>query len=165
MTLAHVLEHGGQFLDLDEEALIALANQWADQTTRPRAPWVILLEGALAAGKSTFARAYIRQLMGEPQLHVASPTFTLMNVYDAREWAIYHLDLYRVAGTPVDDLLDELLDDVAMPAVILIEWAPQTQDWLTRPLFRGGACFRVGLSVADDNGVRRNVTITPLHVP
>ena len=42
---------------------------------------VILLWGDVGAGKSEFARGFLRALCGRPELVVASPTYTLMMDY------------------------------------------------------------------------------------
>ena len=79
----------------------------------------ICLWGALGAGKSTLARGLVRALT-QPDEEVPSPTFTLVQTYDGRDFALAHFDLYRLSSaSEVDELgLDEALDEGAA----LIEW-------------------------------------------
>ncbi|MBM3523646.1 MAG: bifunctional tRNA (adenosine(37)-N6)-threonylcarbamoyltransferase complex ATPase subunit type 1 TsaE/phosphotransferase, partial [Alphaproteobacteria bacterium] len=58
----------------DEAATGRLA---AAVAARARVGDVIALEGGLGAGKTSFARAFIRARAGDPALEVPSPTFTL----------------------------------------------------------------------------------------
>ncbi|SPZ37067.1 ADP-binding protein [Agrobacterium tumefaciens] len=44
----------------------------------------LALIGDLGTGKSTLARAFIRAVADEPDLEVPSPTFTIIQTYDAR---------------------------------------------------------------------------------
>lgn len=85
---------------------------------------VILLSGGLGAGKSTFARAFIRSLTS-PDEEVPSPTFTLVQQYGPVPHAgggleIWHADLYRL-GDP-DEVLELGLDEAFAEAVCLVEW-------------------------------------------
>ena len=60
---------------------------------------VVLLEGDLAAGKTTFVRGLVRALGGDPGA-VSSPTFVLLQSYDCEAEGIsvfHHVDLYRLA--------------------------------------------------------------------
>ncbi|MBS9721674.1 tRNA (adenosine(37)-N6)-threonylcarbamoyltransferase complex ATPase subunit type 1 TsaE [Tianweitania sp. BSSL-BM11] len=85
---------------------------------------VLALSGDLGAGKSTLARALIRALAGDPDLDVPSPTFTLVQDYQAR-LPVLHADLYRI-GSP--DELDELgLDEAAGRGVVLVEWPERAE--------------------------------------
>src|SRR5512139_4001013 len=59
---------------------------------------LITLSGDLGAGKTTFARALIRHLAGNPTIEVPSPTFTLMQAYELPRFNLIHADLYRLSG-------------------------------------------------------------------
>ena len=78
---------------------------------------LVLLEGDLGAGKTTFVRGLTRGVGSSA--HVASPTFQLVRVYPGRV-QIAHVDLYRLeVGAELVDLgLEELLDQGA----VVVEW-------------------------------------------
>lgn len=80
---------------------------------------VILLEGPIGAGKSCLARAFIRARLGREE-EVPSPTFTLVQVYEADEVEIWHADLYRL--THPDEVWELGLDDAFQSAICLVEW-------------------------------------------
>ena len=103
-------------LDLpDLAATEALARRIAPHL---RAGQVIALEGGLGAGKTSFARALVSALLGEPT-DVPSPTYTLVQTYDGPDFPIYHFDLYRL-DDPAD--LDELGWEDTLDGLALIEW-------------------------------------------
>ncbi len=79
----------------------------------------ILLEGPLGAGKSAFARAFLRAAAADPALEVPSPTFTLVQTYDTRVGVVHHFDLWRLDGSGA---LDELGWDEARDDIVLVEW-------------------------------------------
>lgn len=79
----------------DEQATIALAEQVFAALPDALAGWTVLLQGELGAGKSTFARAFIRA--AGHQGPVPSPTYTLVEPYGFAAGSIYHVDLYRVS--------------------------------------------------------------------
>lgn len=79
---------------------------------------IIALSGDLGAGKTSLARAMIRALSNDPQLEVPSPTFTIVQHYDARI-PIAHFDLYRIA---VPEELDELGLEENSRGLTLVEW-------------------------------------------
>lgn len=81
---------------------------------------VICLDGELGVGKTLFVRALARTLGVESD--VTSPTFNLMNIYEAA-CPIVHFDLYRITS-------EEELEDIgfyeyaeATEGIVLIEWA------------------------------------------
>lgn len=92
---------------------------------RLRAGDTVLLKGPLGAGKTHLARAVIRARLGRDD-DVPSPTFTLMQVYEAPDGEIVHADLYRLAG-PRD--ADEIgLTDLIGTALTLVEWPDRLGD-------------------------------------
>jgi len=80
---------------------------------------VILLEGVLGAGKTAFARAFLRAAVRTPALEVPSPTFTLVQSYDTTMGMVYHFDLWRLDGPGA---LTELGWDEARDGIVLVEW-------------------------------------------
>ena len=87
----------------------------------------ILLWGDLGAGKSTLARGLIRAATGDPSLDVPSPTFTIVQTYDAPGMTVWHFDLYRLDG-PED--LQEIGMEEADDGVAVIEWPERLGDRL-----------------------------------
>lgn len=79
----------------------------------------ILLQGPIGAGKSAFARGVIRARLGRME-DVPSPTFTLVQTYEAPDGDIWHCDLYRL--TNPDEVLELGLQDAFQTAICLIEW-------------------------------------------
>ena len=59
---------------------------------------VLALSGDLGAGKTVLARGVARGLGVLEPVPVASPTFTIENVYEAR-LTLHHLDLYRIGDS------------------------------------------------------------------
>ena len=101
----------------DEAATAGLAARLA---LRSRRGDVIGLQGELGAGKTTFARAFIRAL-GHGDEEVPSPTFTLVEVYSfpARP-SVWHFDLYRLEQP--DEVRELGLEEALAEGVSLIEW-------------------------------------------
>ncbi len=85
----------------------------------------ILLDGPMGAGKTTLARAFLRQLTGDAGLEVPSPTFTLVQTYETRVGPVHHYDLWRLDGPAA---LTELGWDEACNDVVLVEWPDRLSD-------------------------------------
>jgi tRNA threonylcarbamoyl adenosine modification protein YjeE len=100
---------------------------------------VVELTGDLGSGKTTFAQFLIRHIVGE-EVEVTSPTFNLVQLYDAPGFTIWHFDLYRLKSS--HELFEIGLDEALDSGVSLIEW-PQIaanllpKEKLTIKLFCG----------------------------
>ncbi len=86
---------------------------------RARPGDAILLEGPLGAGKTAFARAFLRAAAGDPTLEVPSPSFTLLQSYETKLGPVHHFDLWRLDGPAA---LPELGFEEALADIVLVEW-------------------------------------------
>lgn len=85
----------------------------------------LLLSGPVGAGKTHFARSLIQSLLPVPE-DVPSPTFTLVQTYDAGDFEIWHTDLYRL--THADEMIELGLLDAFETALCLVEWPDRLGD-------------------------------------
>ena len=84
---------------------------------------VVLVEGELGAGKTTFVRGAARAL-GVTGV-VTSPTFTIGQLYPAPV-PVAHVDLFRITSLRHED--PDLLADYLRPDTIaFVEWASQDE--------------------------------------
>ncbi|MBV2142064.1 tRNA (adenosine(37)-N6)-threonylcarbamoyltransferase complex ATPase subunit type 1 TsaE [Falsochrobactrum sp. TDYN1] len=93
----------------------------------------VSLSGDLGAGKSSLARAIIRTIADDDGLEVPSPTFTLVQSYEALRLPIAHADLYRISH---GEELDELgLADFLEEGAVLAEWPERAEGFLPEAAF------------------------------
>jgi tRNA threonylcarbamoyladenosine biosynthesis protein TsaE len=94
------------------------------------APTVLFLSGELGAGKTTLAASLLRGL-GVRET-VRSPSYTLVEVYEAAAGRAIHIDLYRLhAARDLEQL--GLRDYLEARTLILIEWPERAAEGLPVP--------------------------------
>lgn len=89
-------------------------------------PMVVLLNGDLGSGKTTFVKEVVRAL-GCDDL-VTSPTFTLLNTYNAK-FPIYHFDMYRLSSAEeaMNVGFEEYFDKRTLDGVCFVEWSENVE--------------------------------------
>jgi len=111
----------------------------------------ICLEGPLGAGKSTLARALVRALT-TPDEDVPSPTFTIVQFYEAAAFPLAHFDLYRL--TSPDEAVEIGLDEALDEGAVLIEWPCRLEGRLPPD--------RLDIEISlEDGGETRQARLTP----
>jgi tRNA threonylcarbamoyladenosine biosynthesis protein TsaE len=86
---------------------------------------VVLLQGDLASGKTTFVKAFLAQL--NIQSEVTSPTFCIQNVYDNN---IFHYDVYNKSLEEFISL--GLLEEFEKKGIHFVEWGDNKLEELLR---------------------------------
>lgn len=112
---------------------------------------VVALTGALGTGKTTLARAVITALGHRGE--VPSPTFTLIETYDALEPRLVHADFYRLERP--DDVAELGLDDYRDGAALIAEWPDRAGGFAHEP-----GCLSITLQTV---GAGRIAIVEPGH--
>lgn len=139
----------GEFVCRAPEETFALGERFGASL---RGGEIVLLNGGLGAGKTLFVKGVLNALEFDAT-EVTSPSFTLVNIYDARI-KVFHIDLYRLnagAATAYAVDLDEIMQDER--AVVFIEWAERLADFhLPENAIR--------IKIAGDGDEPRRISIT-----
>ena len=127
------------------EQMRAWARDFAKKLT---APCVVALHGDLGMGKSEIARTVIQTLRGADTV-VPSPTFTLLQTYEAKDFEIYHFDMYRLKNP--EEAFEIGIEDAFIDGVSLIEWPEKIGYLLPKN------AIRITIEIQDDQS--RLITI------
>lgn len=115
-------------MELSKKLLVTSAKKMRDlgatiAKNLPKNVHLVLLEGPLGAGKTTFAQGFASYLKIKPEL--TSPTFTLINSFSIpkKKTTLHHIDLYRIALAKelVPLGIHQLLNE--KNSLVLIEWS------------------------------------------
>ena len=133
-----------EYFSPDEASTVILGKKLAQMAKQGD---VFALFGTLGMGKSVLARAFIQSLTGAEE--VPSPTFTLVQSYDAPDFEIFHYDLYRIKSP--EEIFEIGMEEAVYQGVSLIEWPEMMGGYLPRN------CFRVEITPQKDG---RKITIS-----
>ena len=90
---------------------------------------IYCLSGDLGVGKTVFTQGFAKGLGIEEA--VSSPTFTIIQEYDAGRLPLYHLDVYRISD--IDEMEEIGYEDYFYGnGVCLIEWAELIEELLPK---------------------------------
>lgn len=110
---------------------------------------IILLNGDLGAGKTLLTKGIVKGMDPDALTTVVSPSFTLVNLYNAR-LDIIHVDLYRLDSEEIGNLgLEDYMD---MEHVIIVEWAERACGFFAGTI--------VNITIDHDGDYRRKITIS-----
>jgi tRNA threonylcarbamoyladenosine biosynthesis protein TsaE len=82
-------------------------------------PGTLLLYGGIGTGKTTLTRSIVEALPGGRMAEIASPSFTVCNIYCTTP-QVRHFDLYRLAPGASEEALEESFDDASV--LTIVEW-------------------------------------------
>lgn len=111
-----------------ESKSVEETRQWGAKLAKViKAGDVFALEGDLGAGKTEFVRGLVSELGGN--VTVRSPSFSIINIYQACAMPVYHFDFYRMSDS--DELYEiGFYEYISGDGVCLIEWGTSFPDVL-----------------------------------
>lgn len=121
MTMTHTLTAP------DEQSTARIAAALADHL---RPGDAVLLDGALAAGKTFFTRALVAALGSEDV--VTSPTYAIANIYDSPRGVVLHVDAYRLKDAR--EFYHLGFEDYLETGIAVVEWGERVNTLFEAPL-------------------------------
>jgi tRNA threonylcarbamoyladenosine biosynthesis protein TsaE len=111
---------------------------------------VVLLRGALGAGKTTLVRGMLHALGHHGE--VPSPSFAIVQPYEDLALPLWHVDLYRISDPA--ELAELGLETILGDGVLVVEWPERAGDGAWPP-----TALDLSLVVRDDGS--RALTAEP----
>ena len=104
-----------KFISKSEQDTINFAENFASQLHKKD---IVVLSGDLGSGKTKFVQGILKHFGLENE--ISSPTFTIVNEYNADICPIYHFDVYRLAD--IDEFYAMGGEEYFENGICLIEW-------------------------------------------
>ena len=139
-----------KFITNSEEETIELGKRIAAKLKKGM---VIILTGDLGSGKTKLVEGILSHFGLQDE--ISSPTFTIVNEYNAKELNIYHFDVYRLED--IDEFLAIGGEEYFEKGACLIEWGEMLEEIVPKD------CVKITFSRSDDENVR-NIEIENLEI-
>ena len=111
------------FVSHSENDTIKFADEFASKLD---AHSIIVLSGDLGSGKTKFTEGILKHFGLEDE--ISSPTFTIVNEYDSKNFKIFHFDLYRLAD--VDEFYAMGGEEYLQNGLCIFEWGEMIEEIL-----------------------------------
>ena len=111
------------FVSHSENDTIKFADEFASKLDGHS---IIVLSGDLGSGKTKFTEGILKHFGLEDE--ISSPTFTIVNEYDAKDFKIFHFDLYRLAD--VDEFYAMGGEEYLQNGLCIFEWGEMIEEIL-----------------------------------
>ena len=89
---------------------------------------VVVLTGELGSGKTKFVEGFLSYFGLQDE--ISSPTFTIVNEYDYKDFPIFHFDVYRLEDS--SEFYEIGGEEYFEKGICLIEWGELIQDALPK---------------------------------
>lgn len=139
-----------KFVTNSEEETIELGKRIAAKLKKGM---VIILTGDLGSGKTKLVEGILSYFGLQDE--ISSPTFTIVNEYNAKDLNIYHFDVYRLED--IDEFLAIGGEEYFEKGACLIEWGEMLEEIVPKD------CVKITFSRSDDENVR-NIEIENLEI-
>lgn len=114
-----------EFVSHSEEDTIQFAENFAKNLNKNS---IIVLTGDLGSGKTKFTEGILRFFGLENE--ISSPTFTIVNEYDAKDFKIFHFDLYRLSD--IDEFYSMGGEEYLQNGLCIFEWGELIEEILPK---------------------------------
>lgn len=114
-----------KFISKSEDDTINFASDFANNL---KTGDIIILSGELGSGKTKFTQGILRHFGLESE--ISSPTFTIVNEYNAKDVNIYHFDLYRLSD--IDEFYAIGGEEYLSNGICIFEWGEMLEDVLKK---------------------------------
>lgn len=112
-----------EFISHSENDTIEFASKFASKLNSHS---IIVLSGDLGSGKTKFTEGILKYFGLENE--ISSPTFTIVNEYDANNQKIYHFDLYRLSD--IDEFYAIGGEEYLQNGICIFEWGEMIEEIL-----------------------------------
>ena len=114
-----------EFISHSENDTIEFAKDFAEKLNKHS---IIVLSGDLGSGKTKFTEGILKYFGLDDE--ISSPTFTIVNEYDAKDVKLFHFDLYRLED--IDEFYAIGGEEYLQNAICNFEWGEMIESILPK---------------------------------